>query len=502
MARLILLLTLCCLPFATLAATLFPKPAELQRDIDFWVQIYAKVDTHSGLLHDPWNLGVVYEQIALPPAVSGAARQAFIDQAKSRYEAALYQLAAGKRSNLSHEEQVALAAWPKGTSAARFRQAAAEIRFQLGQADRFHAGLVRSGQWRGHIRSVLAEFGLPQELDVLPHVESSFNPSVYSKAAAAGMWQFMPQTARQFMTVNELLDERLDPYIASHAAARLLHSNLRATGNWPLAITAYNYGPGGVSRAVKAMNSDDIATVVRHYRGPAFGFASRNFYVSFLAALEVDRNHKKYFGDVAMAAPLDYDRVTLAEYVQADTLVRATGTSLENLRAHNPALLEPIWAGEKWIPQGYTVKLPRAGLKQPLASALAAIPESQRFAYQKPDVLHRIAKGETLSHIASRYKISVRELMAVNGLTGHNIRAGQSLRLPGRIDSALAASAGQKTAGAEGSNVYVIQPGDSLWRIARRFNRTEQELVAWNSLADKHRITPGKTLRVGMSTDY
>jgi len=146
MARLILCLILCYLPVAAMAATLFPKPGELQRDVDFWVRIYAKVDTHSGLLHDPWDLSVVYEQLSLPAGTSGAARQALIDQAKGRYQAALRQLAAGKRANLSREEQLALAAWPKGTSAARFRQAADEIRFQLGQSDRIHAGMVRSGQ--------------------------------------------------------------------------------------------------------------------------------------------------------------------------------------------------------------------------------------------------------------------------------------------------------------------------------------------------------------------
>ncbi|MCK9468983.1 MAG: LysM peptidoglycan-binding domain-containing protein [Porticoccaceae bacterium] len=498
MVRLILSLVVLGFSSLSLAEGLFPRPAELQRDVDFWVKIYTEVDTNSGLLHDPWNLAVIYEQVELPAHASREQRQKVIDQARSRYQNALQQLAAGKRSKLSAEEQKALNAWPKGTDNQRFRQAAEEIRFQLGQSNRFREGLVRSGQWRDHIRRTLAEYGLPQELEVLPHVESSFNPGVYSRVAAAGMWQFMPATAKQYMTVDHLMDERLDPYVSTDAAARLLKNNFRITGTWPLALTGYNHGVNGVSRAASAMGTTDIARLVREYRGPAFGFASRNFYVSFLAALEVDRNAEKYFGPIAMAKPIDYDRVTLQEYLDVPTLARAMGTSVETLRRYNPALLAPVWNGEKRIPHGYTVKFPRHQLSQPLAQLVASIPAAQRYAYQQPDVLHRIASGETLSHIAKRYKVSVRELMALNGLKDHNIRAGRTLRLPGRVDVDTRVAS---TAGAGDNGIYVIQPGDSLWGIAKRFNRTEKELLAWNTLNDKNRIRPGDTLRVALN-DY
>ncbi len=497
MTRLLLLVTVFCFSGLSLASNPFPRPAELQPDIDFWVSIYTQVDTNSGLLHDPWNLAVVYDRVSLPSHASREVRQGVIDQARNRYRAALLQLAAGKRSNLTAEEQRALNAWPKGTSNQRFRQASDEIRFQLGQSDRFREGLVRSGQWRDHIRQTLTAHGLPLELDVLPHVESSFNPNAYSRVAAAGMWQFMPATGRQYMKVDHLMDERLDPYVSSDAAARLLKTNLRVTGTWPLAVTAYNHGAGGMSRAARAMGTTDITRIVREYRGPAFGFASRNFYVSFLAALEVDRNAEKYFGPITYARPIDYDRLILPDYIHAAPLARALGTDVDTLRAYNSSLLAPVWSGEKRIPRGYALKFPRNQLGRPMAQAVAAIPADQRFAYQQPDVLHRIARGETLSHIAVRYNTSVRELMALNGLSNHNIRAGQTLRLPGRVQGATqVASAPGGRAGDNG--LYVIQPGDSLWAIARRFNRTEQELLAWNRLDNKHRIMPGDTLRVAM----
>lgn len=480
----------------------FPKPAELQRDVNFWIRIYSQVDTNSGLLHDPWDLSVVYGTVSLPAHGNHAERERLVNQAKARYQSALRQLAAGKRTALNAEEKAALNAWPKGTSSQRFRQAADEIRFQLGQSDRFKAGLVRSGQWRDHIRKALAEHGLPEELMVLPHVESSFNPSVYSRVAAAGMWQFMPATARQYMQVDHLMDERLDPYISTHAAAKLLKNNYRITGTWPLALTAYNHGAGGISRGAAAMGTKDIATIVRKYRGPSFGFASRNFYVSFLAALEVDRNASKYFGQVALASPIDYDRVTLQDYIHAAPLAQAMNTDVATLRLYNPALLDPVWTGEKRIPKGFALKFPRSGLKQPLAQAIASMPSGQRYAYQQPDVLHRIARGETLSHVARRYNTSVKELMSLNGLKNHNIRAGRELRLPGRVTAdAQSRVASTTTSGSKssGSQVYVIKPGDSIWGIARRFNRTEKELLAWNNLSNKHKIMPGDTLRIAMN---
>ena len=98
------------------------------------------------------------------------------------------------------------------------------------------------------------------------------------------------------MRVDHIVDERLDPYRASVAAARLLEQNYRVTGTWPLAITAYNHGASGMRRAAQQLGTKDIARIVREYRSPSFGFASRNFYVEFLAATHVATHHEDYFG--------------------------------------------------------------------------------------------------------------------------------------------------------------------------------------------------------------
>lgn len=482
----------------------FPRPAELEPAVRFWTKVYTEVSTNQGYVHDATNLEIVYEKLDLP--YNMAERQRLIDREKRQISQALSALGKGKTSNFSAKEQQVLAVWPKGTSASRFKQATEDVRFQLGQSDRFKAGLIRSGQWKPHIRRVLAMHRLPQELEILPHVESSFNPNAYSKVAAAGMWQFMPATARQYMRVDSLIDERMDPFVATEGAAKLLKRNYDVTGSWPLALTAYNHGATGIMRAAKAVGTTDIATIVKKYRGPAFGFASRNFYASYLAALDVDRNAERYFGPMKLDAPTDYDRITLKEYLPASTIAKMAGISVDELRLHNPAFRDRVWNGEKYIPRGYEVKVPK-GMAKPLSQAVAAIPGNLRFAYQKPDVIHRIRPGESLSGIAGIYSTSVQQLMALNGLkNAHRIRAGQELILPGNAYASgdVADSTSKKPTAASSSpsvasgndGEYTIQSGDSLWSISRRFNVSQRDLIAWNRIDDKHLIKPGQSIKV------
>jgi len=484
------------------SASNFPRPAALEPAVQFWIKVYTQITTDQGYIHDAVNMTVIYETLDLPEHGSNTERGSIVTNAKFRVVKALTAIARGKRSNLSDTEARVLAAWPKDTSARTFAAAADNVRFQLGQSDRFREGLVRSGQWKPHIRSVLAQYGLPKELEVLPHVESSFNPSAWSKVAAAGMWQFMPVTARDFMRVDHVVDERMDPFVATEGAAKLLKRNYGLTGTWPLALTSYNHGTGGMMRAAKQVGTKDIGTIVQKYNGAAFGFASRNFYASFLAALEIDRHAKRYFGPVDLDEPTDYDVVPVSEFISAKALAQTAGISMDQLRQHNPALLDPVWSGEKYIPQGYPVRLPREELKQPLGNLLAALPPDARFGNQKPDLVHRIVPGDSLSTIARRYGTTVSKLMALNGMRNNNIRAGKTLLLPGNVmpEPKVASRASFVAQPAAGRAEYVIQRGDSLWSIARRFKVSQQQLVAWNGISSKGYIQPGQKLKVGGSS--
>src|SRR6185503_13555583 len=229
------------------------------------------IDTSEGFIHDDLRLNIVYQTVHTGD-LSSRERRRRVERAQEVTRNILTKLAGGARSGLNGEEERILKLFPEGTSNAEFRAAAGRLRFQLGQSDRFRAGLVRAGAWKPYIYEVLDRQGLPRELAALPHVESSFDPTAYSKVGAAGMWQFMRSTGVRYMRIDHVVDERRDPFLASEAAARVLADNYDVLQSWPLAVTAYNHGVGGMRNATVQQKTKDIATIVRKYQSRSFGF--------------------------------------------------------------------------------------------------------------------------------------------------------------------------------------------------------------------------------------
>jgi peptidoglycan lytic transglycosylase D len=491
---------------AARAEELFPRPEALEPAVEFWTRVYTEVDTRSGFVHDSLRLDIVYQTVRFADDQSTRERRRRVERAMEVDRNVLNKLATGARDGLNAEEQRILALFPADTSKAEFRAAASRLRFQLGQSDRFRAGLVRSGTWKPYIYEVLAKNGLPRELAALPHVESSFDPTAYSKVGAAGLWQFTRSTGVRYMRVDHIVDERRDPFFATNAAARLLADNYSVTGTWPLALTAYNHGAAGMRRAVEQQKTTDIAAIVARYQSRSFGFASRNFYAAFLAALEIDTNPERYFGNVRVNAPAATEVLVVPDFVTANTLADALHVREGALRELNPALSEAVWAGDKYVPQGFALRVPRdtAAISEEL---LAAIGTNDRFAAQRPDREHRVRRGDTLSGIAAEYRVSLAALMRVNGLGGRDLlRVGQLIKLPidaatsgalivAREEPARAAVAPpSETAGDSG--VYVVRNGDSVERIARRLGVEQAALIAANSLRNQNVIYPGQRLTV------
>ncbi len=409
----------------------FPIPAELQRDVQFWTNIFTIYSTSEGALHDNRNLAVVYERMDMPAGVSRRERNRRAQKRRQIYQSILRTLAAGKRSGLSEEEQRVLALWPSGVSNNELKAALGRIRYQQGLSDRFRQGLVRAGRWRNHVHEQFEKLGVPIELSALPHVESSYNPDARSHVGASGIWQFTRGTGRRFMQVDHVLDERNDPFLASEAAAKLLAYNYSITGNWPMAITAYNHGLSGARRAMRQFGDHAYAKIMREYRGRTFGFASRNFYVAFLAAKHVDQNAEKYFPGVKPEAPIEYQTYTLDKYVPVAAMAKALGIRERDLRSHNPALQATVFQGSKHLPKGFTIRVPQRAISGSIEELVGQLPATQLFNEQLPDLFHRVVRGDTLSEIADAYRTRVSTLVALNSLgSRHRIRIGQQIRLP------------------------------------------------------------------------
>lgn len=486
-----------------------PRPPGLEPEIAFWRKIFGEVSTQEALVHDNRHLGVVYAKLDLSGFRSDGARRREMDATKAHYARILSRLATGDRTDLGPDERRVLALWSGRPSNDTLLAAAARVRIQQGLADRFLTGLIRSGRWEEHIRANLARSGVPEGLGCLPHVESSFNPEARSYVGAAGLWQFTAGTGRRFMRVDTLVDERRDPYRSSEAAARLLRANYGELQSWPLAITAYNHGTGGMRRAIRIMGTDNIETIVRNYDGPGFGFASRNFYVSLLAAEDVQREAAKYFGSVEREAPEKLTAIEIPWNISAHNLGQTLGLDQETLKAYNPALLAPVWAGKKPVPQAYTLRLPPGILAADALGQLEDLPQFRLAGVPEAGRLtHRVRGGETLSGIARQYGLGSATLARLNHLSKKNvIRSGQVLRLSesdakNREDGRMIPrkEAGEHSGKPHGKT-YVVRPGDSLVGIARRTGVTQGQLMSFNLVNDPNRIFPGQRLRLEAKTE-
>jgi membrane-bound lytic murein transglycosylase D len=463
----LLLLALARSPFATAADNPLPRPAELEPDVQFWIRVYSEISTNEGFIHDQHRLSVVYDTLHFDADTPSRERERQVDAAREHYQSILRHLASGAAPD-DPEQQRVRELWGPDATPALFGLAIDDVRFQLGQSDRFRAGLTRAGAWETHIEEVLANMGLPSEIAALPHVESSFDPTAYSKVGAAGLWQFIRSTGRRFLRIDAAVDERLDPFRETEAAAQLLSYNYRLLGSWPLAITAYNHGAEGMRRARVQLGTDDIVRIVRDYRSPSFGFASRNFYVSFLAALSIAREPDRYFGGFRRAPESPFHEVKLPLSAPAAALARTLGLDRETLKSLNPALRAPVWNGQRAIPAGYVLRLPVTA------------------AHWTPELLAQRLRGGQPVEVAAA---SARTAPATGALSPGARALPVTVVMPGP-------PASPEAQGAAAGQFYVVQGGDSVASIAANTGMQADTLMALNAMRGPDYIYEGQRLRL------
>ena len=494
---------------------LFPRPPQLEPEVQFWIKVYTEITTDAGFIHDQHNLSVIYETLHFDPDSTIRERERKVGAERDRLHDMLLRLGRGVPP-ANDEERHVRALWGDDASPARLAGAADDLRFQLGQADRFRAGLIRASEWESHIAQVLSRLGLPPELAALPHVESSFDPAAYSKVGAAGLWQFMRSTGRRFLRINSTVDERLDPFRETEAAAQLLSYNYRLLGSWPLAITAYNHGAEGVRRARDELGTDDIARIVHGYHSPSFGFASRNFYVSFLAALAVSQDSEHYFGKLDRGAELEAHELKMPSAASVSTVASALGVERATLQRLNPALRPAVWNGRRTIPAGYVLRVPDSAgswTSERLAERLESASETKVAAIAPSRAESRSAKQLTLAAAAPASAPEATPSATASVLFSSPQAAtapfgkpfgkpfgrplGQSPAMATMAASlALIGTANAATGLTATSQYYLVQPGDTVDSIANRTGVPPGQLMALNSMPDQDDLYAGEPLRL------
>ena len=221
------------------------------------------------------------------------------------------------------------------------------VRAQRGLRETIADGLVASRLYGPVVEAALAHEELPRALAALPLLESSYHPWATSRAGAVGLWQLTEATARQHaLRIVPGLDERRDPALASFAAARHLRLLRESLPTWPLALTAYNRGQTAVQRALAAGGTDDLGELVRRRGAPGLGFAARNFYAEFLAAVRVMRDRDVFFPELAPVRVVEY-LVQRGDTLEA--VARRHGVSMRLLQAKNGLHSELLRPGQRLL---------------------------------------------------------------------------------------------------------------------------------------------------------
>lgn len=375
----------------------------------------------------------------------------------------------------------------------------------------------KSGRFVPALQAALAKAGMPTDLVWLSLIESGHNPTIYSSAGAAGLWQFIPDTGRTYgLTVDRWVDERLDPQRSTDAALGYLADLHKRFGNWELAMAGYNMGHGGLSRAIRKYNTNDYWELSRYEAGIPWETA---LYVPKIAAIAIVMNNKPIFGiaDIKPDLPESFDTLQVPGGVTLEQVAKAAGVTKDQIEALNPHYLagrlpptdgKPASSGEKaeaaLASARWRVKIPRGKGEQARVGLSHVAPIQAKYS---PYV---VRFGDTAEAIAAESGMTEASLRQLNTLgRGEVLQAGHVLLVPkSRAASVKAAK-----------EVVVVPPrpfnykgrkqvfyrtiaGDSLEAVAAAFNVSRAEIISWNGLDTQARLLTGMALQLFVKSDF
>ncbi len=395
------------------------------------------------------------------------------------------------------------------------------IRFFQGPGRKwFRRWMARSTRYLPVMQPILEQYGLPKDTVYVAMIESGFSTRAYSWAHAAGPWQFIPTTGREYGLRQDFwVDERRDPIKATHSAARFLRTLHRNLGHWYLAWAGYNTGGTRVRRLVERRGTSDFWELIE---GRGLMEETQHYVPKVIAAALVAKNPTT-FGfspdEFDFLPPLEFDTVHLPDPTDLAVIAQAVGISVDELQELNPELnrwCTPPASEEK----PYALRLPK-GAGPTFAEAMAKLPPKARLSY----VEHEVRRGDTLSKIAAVHGSTVDAILGFNRLSSpralrvnstlmipvpkgasrstvaatSSARAAESARSARRAPAPRAAASGKARtapAPAPGTNVHVISSGDTLWSVSQRYGVSVDNLERWNDIRDHKAVRVGLRLRV------
>jgi membrane-bound lytic murein transglycosylase D len=379
--------------------------------------------------------------------------------------------------------------------------------FNEGQRRAFlEEAFARSNRYRAMVLEEIRKAGLPEELWVVPIVESGYKVSAYSRARAVGLWQFMVPTGRNYgLTINEWVDERRDPLKSTRAAMAYLKDLYLWFNSWDFALAAYNRGEGGIHRDIQRSRITDFMEMAEL---GATHTETQNHVPQIHAAAIIAKHPEKY-GFQLVDEPAQMDTVVIDYVVDLSIVAECAGTTESVLRELNPELrtwVTPILS--KDYPT-YTLKLP-LGSGEKYRTAVAQIDDKT----PKRQMVYVVRKGDTLAGVARKFGVSTQDVKEWNHLRSSRLRRGQRLvvfppkkgKTPASEATAVAANTAPADSGADQEKAsstaarstvtHTVRRGDTLFAIAQQYNTSVDELRRLNGLNRKGKIYPGQRLKV------
>ena len=315
-----------------------------------------------------------------------------------------------------------------------------------------------------HIIGELEANNIPLEIALLPAIESGYNPLSYSSKHAGGLWQFIPPTARLYELKNDSwYDARIDPIKSTSAAIDYLqYLHKRFNGDWLLALAAYNGGEGTVRRAIRKNQKEGRPTDFWSLKLPA---ETTSYVPRLLILSRIISNPSNYSVTLPGLANQPYfESVTVSSQINLSKAAEMAGIQYKEMRLLNPAYK----LGTTHPEQPHLILLP-VDSKQIFLNSLEKIPKKEWSAI----TIHKVLRGDTLSLIALKHKISIKSLMQRNNIHSHIIQIGQKIKIPGT---------GLDINDAKKWSIYTVQDGDSLWQIAKQNKVSIKDIAKWNDL--------------------
>ncbi len=347
------------------------------------------------------------------------------------------------------------------------------------------SGMRRIGQYRHVYEEALRREGLPQDLIYLAQAESAFNPFALSRAGAKGIWQLMLGRAVQYgLKKDRWVDEREDPVKATDAAVRHLKELYQMFGDWYLVMAAYNSGPVTIQKAIEKTGYADFWTL---HRLRALPTETENHVPIILALAIIAKDPAAYGFDVAPDPSVETDNVVLGTPVDLRLVAQLIDRPVEEIIRLNPGLLR--WTTPANDPE-YALRLPK-DTSAVFMEAIAAFPPDKRIWWRA----HTVENGDTLAGVARKFRVTTVALAKANNLEPRTpLDAGSRLVVPVAPgdENSLARV---RDRGPRRPIRYKVRPGDTLERIADRFDVTPYQIRRWNRLSGT-RITAGKSLKI------